>query len=316
MSEEQHPKKKTVSLVLGSGGARGIAHIGVIRWLEQHDYEIRSVSGCSMGALIGGVYAAGKLEQFTHWIRAIKALDIVSLLDFSLNKAGLVRGDKIISTLTELLGDNQIEELPVKFTAVATDIANGREVWLDRGSLFDAIRASISLPLFFTPVKHGNSMLIDGGVLNPVPIAPTFHDRTDITIAVNLDGPRELYQELPASRDPVTTEPARGRAYFEEKANRFVRGLLTSKVKGESRDDDQEWRYYDVVIKAFDSMQGTIARQKIAAYPPDVLIEIAANQCSIFEFDKADELIELGQRIAAESMGQRKRKAAEPNSRV
>jgi len=178
----------TVSLVLGSGGARGLAHIGIIHWLEEHDLKIASLSGCSMGALIGGIYAAGKLDKFEQWVRAITKVDIVTLLDFSWKKSGLVKGDKIINTLVDLVGDQLIEDLPLTFTAVAADIQKEKEVWINKGNLFDAIRASISLPLFLTPFNRNGVNLIDGGVLNPVPIAPTFGDETDMTIAVNLGG--------------------------------------------------------------------------------------------------------------------------------
>ncbi|MFA5905272.1 MAG: patatin-like phospholipase family protein, partial [Desulfobacula sp.] len=142
--------KKTISLVLGSGGARGLAHIGVIRWLEENHFDIRSICGCSMGALIGGIYAAGKLDDYQQWVAALRKIDIVTLLDFSWKRSGFVKGDKIINTLVELVGDRRIEDLPVSFTAVATDVVNEREVWLTSGRLFDAIRASISLPFFFT----------------------------------------------------------------------------------------------------------------------------------------------------------------------
>jgi len=141
----------TISLVLGSGGARGLAHIGVIKWLEEHNYKIVSVSGSSIGALIGGVYALGKLDEYEHWVRAISATDIVKLLDFSFSRDGFVRGERIIATLKDLIGDSLIEDLPIPFTAVASDVVREREVWLKSGSLFDAIRASISLPLFFEP---------------------------------------------------------------------------------------------------------------------------------------------------------------------
>ncbi|MBT8115323.1 MAG: patatin-like phospholipase family protein, partial [Arenicella sp.] len=179
---------KTVSLVLGSGGARGLAHIGVIQWLEQNGYQIKSISGCSAGALVGGVYAAGKLDEFERWSRAISKMDMISLLDISWSRSGLVKGDKFINTLVELVGDQLIEELPIPYTAVATDIKNEKEMWINSGDLFDAIRASISLPLFFTPHTRNGTVLIDGGVLNPIPIAPTFGDDTQLTIAVNLGG--------------------------------------------------------------------------------------------------------------------------------
>jgi len=157
-------RQKTVSLVLGSGGARGLAHIGVIHELRENGYQIQSIAGCSMGALIGGIFAAGKLDEFEHWIRAIKKMDIVALLDISWGKEGLVKGDKIIDSLVELVGDKTIEALDIPFTAVAADVKNEKEVWINSGRLFDAIRASISLPLFFTPVKYKDGYLIDGGV--------------------------------------------------------------------------------------------------------------------------------------------------------
>ncbi len=169
---------KTVSLVLGSGGARGLAHIGIIHWLEENDYKIQSIAGSSIGALIGGIYAAGKLDEYEQWVRSITKVDIVTLLDLSWEKSGLVRGDKVINTLINLVGDRLIENLPISYTAIATDIKGQKEIWIKSGRLFDAIRASISIPLLFTPFKYKGVVLVDGGVLNPVPIAPTCGDET------------------------------------------------------------------------------------------------------------------------------------------
>lgn len=284
--------KRSVSLVLGSGGARGLAHIGVIHELEENGYEIKSISGCSMGALVGGIFAAGKLDEFEHWVRAISKVDIVSLLDIAWQKHGLVKGDKIINTLIELVGDRMIEDLPMSYTAVAADVRREKEVWINSGRLFDAIRASISLPLFFTPVKYRNGHLIDGGVLNPVPIAPTFNDDTDLTVAVNLGGPLQAEQE-----SKYTTPEATDRdPSFQEKVSKFIDDLQGSR-KSRSGDD---WSVYDIADQAFDAMQSTIARQKLAAYPPDINIEIARNACETLEFDRADEMIELGRQKASE----------------
>ena len=143
---------KTVSLVLGSGGARGLAHIGIIQWLEERGYEIESIAGSSMGALVGGIHAIGELDAYTHWVKALRQIDVLRLLDFSFQKSGLIKGDRVISVLKELTGDRNIEELPISFTAVATNVNDQREVWLNHGSLFDAIRASIAIPTIFTPV--------------------------------------------------------------------------------------------------------------------------------------------------------------------
>lgn len=138
--------------MLGSGGARGLSHVGIIKWLVENNYQIQSISGCSIGALIGGVYAAGKLTEFEKWIREIDKIEIFSLLDLAWKSNGLVQGDKIINTLVKFLGDQRIEDIPFSYTAVASDIENEKEVYINSGSLFDAIRASISLPLFFTPI--------------------------------------------------------------------------------------------------------------------------------------------------------------------
>ncbi|MEN8168577.1 MAG: patatin-like phospholipase family protein [Pseudomonadota bacterium] len=285
---------KTVSLVLGSGGARGLAHIGVIHWLEENDYTIESISGCSMGALIGGIYAAGKMDEFEHWVRAITKLDIVTLLDISWSKSGLVKGDKIINSLVELVGNQLIENLPIRFTAIAADVSNEKEIWINSGSLFDAIRASISLPLFFTPYNHKGINLIDGGVLNPVPIAPTFSDDTQMTIAVNLGGTIESNQ---ASNDRQEASSEELSAFHEK-----IGGYIKRLQKNIYKHSELDLGFYDIANQAFDAMQSTIARQKLAAYPPDYTIEIARNACGTLEFDRADEMIALGYSKAQESL--------------
>jgi NTE family protein len=285
-------KKISVSLVLGSGGARGLAHIGVIRVLEDNGYEISSISGCSIGALIGGIFAAGKLDELEHWLCAITKVDIMTLLDFSWERSGFVKGDKIIDSLVGLVGDKTIEELPIPFTAVATDVINEKEVWINSGRLFDAIRASISLPLFFTPVKYRKVQLIDGGVLNPVPIAPTFTDVSDLTIAVNLGGPIERREDDVDKDQPSTAQSST----LRQNIDRFIDKFRTPARDGSERD----WGPFDIADRAFDAMQSTIARQKLAAYPPDLVIEIARNACGTLEFDRASEMIELGRDTAQE----------------
>lgn len=283
--DEKH--KKTVSLVLGSGGARGLAHIGVIRWLEENGFEIRSVAGCSIGSLVGGVYAAGKLDKLEEWMRAISKFDMFGLLDFAWQTSGLIKGEKLIRALSELVGDQQIEDLPIPYTAIATDIRHEKEVWINNGSLFDAIRASISIPFFFTPFKWKDIQLVDGGVLNPVPIAPTFSDGTDLTIAVNLGGARENAEKL----SKLGLNPPEEETSFFDRFNFFNN-------EDESQRKNEEWGVYDIFLHAFDAMQNSIARQKLAAYPPDIIIEIPRNACEMLEFDRSAEMIELGYRIA------------------
>ena len=286
-------EKKTVSLVLGSGGARGLAHIGIIQVLEEKGYEIKSIAGCSIGALVGGIYAAGKLDEYEQWVRNLKKMDIVNMMDIAWEGGGLVKGDKIVQKMVDIVGDVQIEDLPIKFTAVATELETGMEVWISKGRLFDAIRSSISLPLFFTPVERRENLLVDGGVVNPVPIAPTFDDDTDLTIAVNLGGKPQ--QQTSDSKELVVVENP------EKPPGKFKRWMkkVRSKV---SRRWDKYMGTYDVAYQTFDAMQSTIARQKLAAYPPDLVIEIPRNACRTLEFDRAAEMIDLGRKVAAEAL--------------
>lgn len=285
--------QKTVSLVLGSGGARGMAHIGVIKWLEEHGYKIESVSGCSMGALVGGFYAAGKLDNYTNWLRDIDTIDMIKLLDLK-GTGGLVSGETLMEKMKELVGDPLIEELPIKFTAIASDIKDEKEIWINRGSLMHAVRASISIPLFFTPYQHIGRLLIDGGVLNPVPIAPTFDDNTDLTIAVNLGGVIE--PNISSMKREVNHSVSfRIKEYLQNIA------LPESIV--------QEYGMYEIVSQSVEAMQGTIARMKLAAYPPDVVIDIPRNLCGTLEFNRADEIIAYGYDRCAKVMKNQKSSA-------
>lgn len=188
--------KKSISLVLGSGGARGYAHIGIIEVLEDYGYEIKSIAGSSMGALIGGLYACGKLDVYREWVLTLDVLDVLKLLDFTIGKIGFIKGDRVFSIMEEMIGENNIEDLPISFTAVATNLTTQKEVWLQKGSLSVAVRASIALPTIFTPVEIKNKILIDGGILNPVPIEPTLSDMTDLTFAVNLNSTKTIKHQI------------------------------------------------------------------------------------------------------------------------
>ena len=281
------PRQRSVSLVLGSGGARGLAHIGVIRWLEEEGYRIEAIAGCSIGALIGGLHAAGKLAAYEHWLVKQSRRGLLGLVDFTVPRTGLIAGDKVAELLRDLIGAVAIEALPIRFTAVATNIETGREVWLTRGPLLEAIRASIAIPVLFPPYRLNGGLLVDGGILNPVPIAPTLGDDTDLTIAIHVSGQVQLAP--PEVEDPpLSTDSESG--YLR----RVVDNLRQRSAVPVS------WQMLDIATQAFDAMQSTIARQKMAAYPPDVLVEIPRNLCGIHEFHRAAELIEVGYRAAAE----------------
>jgi len=278
----------TVSLVFGIGGARGLAHIGVIQWLNENGYDIRSISGSSIGALIGGIYAAGKLDVYTRWVLALERLDVVRLLDPAFGRSGLFKGERIIGVLRELIGDVNIEDLPVSFTAVATDLESGEEVWLREGKLFDAIRASIAPPFIFTPFDYAGRTLLDGGLVNPVPIGPTDDDTNNITVVVNLSGPAEVRSAAPSPA------PTARRDRYRKRVRDFIDNLQQSSTTAiPSRG------MFDIAFASMEAMENTIARLRLAAYAPDVTIVVPRNACGYFEYWRAAEMIALGRERAA-----------------
>jgi len=300
----------TISLVLGSGGARGYAHIGVIEELREQGYDIRSIAGASMGALVGGIYAAGKLSEYRDWVRALQRLDVLRMLDWTF-RGGLIKGDRIVEKLRALIGDVNIEDLPISYTAVAVDLMASREVWFSRGSLFDAIRASIAIPTVFRPHRYEGRMLVDGGLLNPVPITPTLRDLTDCTIAVDLNAPAETAEVIAADApiDPARIEPASdgvpivadappaesdeqpSALGYKQKITELLGGLLEKKDK---KDEPADAGLLETFARSLDVVQATITRFKLAAQPPDLLVPIPRNAAAFYEFHRADELIELG----------------------
>ncbi len=282
---------KNISLVLGSGGARGLAHIGIIQVLEERGYTIGSISGSSMGALIGGIYAAGKLDVYTDWVCALDRFDVLRLLDVSFSGAAIFKGEKLINTLRKLIGEQDIADLPITYTAVATDLDANKEVWFSQGPLWDAIRASIAFPTIFSAFSHNGRTLVDGGLLNPVPIAPTLRDMTDMTIAVSLNG---ASPSTPEELDVIESVPEKHNDYRQK-----VLDFIDSLPWGNGRDEkEEEAGFFDIISKSIDVMQLTISNFKLAAYKPDILIEIPADICTIYEFERAAELIEIGRREA------------------
>jgi len=290
-------KRRTISLVLGSGGARGHAHIGVIEALEEYGFEIRNISGASMGALIGGIYAAGKLDTYKEWAFQLEKSDVVRLLDFSFDWNSLFKGERIFAVLRELIGDRRIEELDRGFTAVATSLDEQREVWLNEGPLFRAIRASSAVPGVFSPVKMDGRLLVDGGLVNPIPIAPTLNDATDLTIAVNLNAMTPAHEREAARRRKA--EPRSSR----EHRNRIAQ-FVDEWFSREDRDPGT-LAAAEVLTRSIDVMQGAIARLKLAAYAPDEVIEVPREAASFFEFHRAREMAELGYEITRRTLDHR-----------
>ncbi|MDE1165669.1 MAG: patatin-like phospholipase family protein [Pseudomonas sp.] len=193
--------KKRVALVLGSGGARGYAHIGVIEEIERRGYDIACIAGCSMGAVVGGIYAAGKLDEYRRWIESLDYLDVLRLVDVSF-RLGAIRGEKVFGQIRKIVGELNIEDLRIPYTAVATDLTNQQEIWFQVGCLHQAMRASAAIPSLFTPVMQGNRMLVDGGLLNPLPIVPVVSSHCDLIIAVNLNSTNQKHYQLPVIERP------------------------------------------------------------------------------------------------------------------
>lgn len=280
---------KRVTLVLGSGSARGLAHIGVIHVLEEAGFEVSAITGSSMGALIGGIYAAGKLDSYVDWVRSLTKKDVLKYLDVSFrDTSGILKGDLIFETMRDLVGNVSIEDLPVPFIAVTTDLTARKEVWLTHGKLFEAIRASIAVPGVFSPQRIAGRWMVDGGLLNPVPVTPAAQTITGITIAVDLAGPRSANPlgEIVAER---YEQPARIRRKIDE----FLETIQNHLDLESSRDDDRP-ALSEVLLNSFETMQETLSRYKLAANPPDLLISIPKNICAPHEFFRASELIEAG----------------------
>jgi NTE family protein len=280
---------KRVTLVLGSGTARGLAHIGVIRVLEEEGFEVSAITGTSMGALIGGIYAAGKLDKYIDWVGSLKKKDVLKYLDVSfLATSGILKGDLIIELLRDLVGDVLIENLPLPFLAVATDLTARKEVWLTKGNLFDAIRASIAIPGVFTPQQIAGRWLVDGGLLNPVPVTPASQILTGSIIAVDVGGPR--------SANPLGKNIVRSSQQppgFRKNIDEFLESMKNLLGPEITRRDDHP-SLSEVLLNSFETMQETLSRYKLAANPPDLLISIPKNICAAHEFFRASEIIEAG----------------------
>ena len=289
------PTKNTVSLVLGSGGARGLAHIGVIDELTRQGYEIKSIAGSSMGALIGGIYAMGSLDTYTRWVAGLERRDVIRLLDLTFSRSGLIKGDRIISVLRSLIGDANIEDLPIRFTAVATDVEDEKEVWFNHGSLFDAIRASISIPTIFTPHKFGGRYYLDGGLVNPIPITPTIGDETDLTIAVNLSGKPENIRVV-ESKPPSNNDGQRNG--YQMRIAQFIDQF---KLRFE-RQPDSAFGVLDIIIKSMNIMENILAQTELDTHSPDLVIELPRNAYNFYEFHRAKEIIAVGHKKTGEAL--------------
>ena len=300
-----------IALSLGSGGARGFAHIGVIEELESRGHEIVAVSGASMGALVGGVYAAGKLPEFQDWAYALTQSSVYRLLDLTLRGPGMVHADRVVGDIAEMLGNVLIEDLNIPYTAVATDLTTRREIWFQTGPLAMAIRASIAIPSVITPVNYEGHILADGGVMNPVPLEPLSSYVSDATVAVALSGrPTAGTLMTPANdveeghpqgwltklwtlgTDLVDKQPVRGKSQSPEQATDGADRQPTFDALPESL------KVADVITMSLETMQGAIGRYRMAANPPDLLVSIPRDTAGTYDFHHAREIADVGREKA------------------
>ncbi|WP_086540244.1 patatin-like phospholipase family protein [Algoriphagus antarcticus] len=290
-------KRKSVSLVLSSGGARGLAHVGVIEELEKRGYHISEIAGCSAGALVGGMYAAGKMEEFKDWICHLDRLDVFSLMDFTFSSRGFIKGEKVFNALKKVVEDCNIEDFDIPFYCNAVDYINGKEIIFREGSLYDVIRASGSIPTVFQPARFNRHELIDGGVLNPVPLSLLQKTEENMIVVVGLNaGDSELvispkkdatgksYISMPTW---VTDYRTKMRQYFPEQIKEEKPASLSS---------------ISLMTRSFDLLQDRFSALLIEKFQVDVSIQVARNQAGTLEFHRAEELIEIGRVKAIQAL--------------
>jgi len=292
--------KQKISLVLSGGGARGIAHIGVIEELEKQGYEITSLCGTSMGALVGGIYALGKLDEFKAWLYTLDKIKVIKLIDFSFTSQGLIKGDKVIKTLKEFIPDKNIEKLPLLYAAVAVDLLKKEEVVFTKGSIFEAIRASISIPTVFTPVSMGSTLLVDGGILNNIPVNHARRCEGDLLIAVNVNADIPIFKPKLMKKKAAADE-----SIYIKKIKAFQQQLYKS--NSETENQSEKLGYFNLISKTLYLMMEHIAQANIDKYPPDIMINISRNSCEMFDFYKAEELVEIGRYSAVKLLESRKK---------
>jgi NTE family protein len=296
-------RRPVIGLALGGGAARGFAHIGVIRTLIAHGIVPNVVVGTSIGAVVGGAYAAGQLDTLEEWARSLQPRNILGYLDIRLNGSGLIGGDKLASQLEAAIGQTLIEELPLKFATVATEVRTGHEIWLTHGRMVDAMRASYALPGIFSPVLVGDRWLVDGALVNPVPVSTARAFGAEIVIAANLSSDvfahsTTVYSHGPSAEVSVAVAPE---PTIEPAAPKRGFGKLFSPERTMKREffgGGGRPGISTVMVDAFNIMQDRITRARLAGDPPDLLISPRVGQIGWFDFHRADELIAHGARAA------------------
>lgn len=278
--------KQPISLVLSSGGSKGLAHIGAINELEKQGFQISSVSGSSIGSVIGGLYAMGKLPEYTDWVKTLNKKAIWGLMDFTISTYGLLKGEKVFDKMKTFIPDMPIEKMNIPFAAVATDILNEKEVVFKSGSFYEAVRASVAIPTILTPVKHKGTILVDGGVLNPVPIEHVAQNENDILVVVSLYGEKnEIDKKSTITKDKTQI------------SSKFT-GLFKSVSRVINTGDKKSLGYFSLLNASTSAMVHKLAKQNIEKYKPDIIISIPYDTSGTFDFHRAEKLIKMGESAA------------------
>lgn len=278
--------KQPISLVLSSGGSKGLAHIGAINELEKQGFQISSVSGSSIGSVIGGLYAMGKLPEYTDWVKTLNKKAIWGLMDFTVSTYGLLKGEKVFDKMKTFIPDMPIEKMNIPFAAVATDILNEKEVVFKSGSFYEAVRASVAIPTILTPVKYKGTILVDGGVLNPVPIEHVARNENDILVVVSLYGEKkEIDKKSTITKDKTQI------------SSKFT-GLFKSLSRVINTGDKKSLGYFSLLNASIAAMVHKLAKQNIEKYKPDIIISIPYDTSRTFDFHRAEKLIKMGESAA------------------
>jgi len=276
--------KQKIALVLSGGGAKGLAHIGVIEELEKQGFEISSIAGTSMGAVVGAVYALGKLEEFKNWMYSFDKIDVFKLLDFTFSSQGLIKGDKVFKKMKEFIDDSAIESLEIPFAAVAVDVINKKEVVFEKGGIYDAIRASVAIPTVITPVKTKDGLLVDGGVLNNIPFSRVKRTEGDILVGVNVNANIALLEPKISKKETESRK-----SIYLKNISKYK--LYFNKIYGKEKD---RIGYFDLINRTINLMIDYNAQVSLRESKPDILIETSRDLCSTFDFYKAKRIIEAG----------------------
>ena len=285
--------KQKVALALGSGGARGLAHIGVIEELESRNYEISSISGTSIGSVIGGAYAAGGLNTYKNWVLGLTKMEVFKLMDFTLSSYGLLKGEKVFEEMRSRISEINIEDLPIPFVALATNLETKKELVFKKGNLYDALRASVSIPTVFTPYNLNNHHLVDGGLLNPLPIKQITRSKNDILLVVNLYANNSSDFPIKTKKEKEKEKQITNYLLLYKKFKRYLPVIHKDKLS-----------YTNIIHASLDIMLNRISELQMEINNPDIIVNINRNCSSTFEFYRAKELIEIGRNAAKYALDQ------------